>query len=99
MNRDKIRFVILKETDKGELFKSVSEENFDSLEIGFKWTEFVEQVNFLVREGYLTKPLYANNTIYYYNSTLTEKGEQYLERNKWYKKAYQTVKEIKDWIK
>ncbi|MFL0505531.1 YjcQ family protein [Ureibacillus sp. 179-F W5.1 NHS] len=98
MNKDKVRIVILKETEKGELFKNINENNFKELDLGFDWNVFNEEVNFLVRENYLTKPFYADNTIYIYNSKLTEKGEEYLEGSKWYKKLYQTVKEIKEWI-
>ena len=98
MNEEKIRFVILRETDKGTLFKNVNGDNFNELELGFSWEEFVDQVGFLVREGYLSRPLYADNTIYFYNSTLTEKGEKYLQENQWYSKAYRTAKEIKGWI-
>lgn len=67
--------------------------------MGFTWDEFVKQVGFLSREGYLTKPFYADDTIYIYNSVLTEKGEEYLKNNKWTSKMYRTVKEIKEWIR
>lgn len=98
MNTEKIRFVILKETEEGDLFDNVKEENFEKLDLGFGWVEFVEQVNYLVREKYLTRPLYAEDTIFYYNSMLTERGEIYLENNKFHKKAYKFAKEIKEWI-
>lgn len=98
MNKEKIRYVILKETEQGELFKNVSQANFEQLGLGFGWKEFEEQVYFLVREGYLTKPLYADNTIYIYSSTLTQKGEEYLKENKLGAKAYKYAKEIKEWI-
>ena len=98
MDKQKVRYVILKETESG-LLENVSEDNFIELDLGFTWDEFVNQVGFLVREGYLTKPFYADDTIYDYNSSLTEKGEHYLENNKWYKKAYSAAKEIKEWIK
>lgn len=99
MNKEKVRLVILKETNKGELFKNIDSEKFEKLDIGFTWNEFVEQVGYLVNEDYLTKPFYADDTIYYYNSNLTEKGETYLENHKWYKQMYTVIKEIKDWIK
>lgn len=98
MNNEKIRFVILKETQQQELFVNVSQENFNNLNLGFSWNEFEKEVAFLVREGYLTEPFGADNTIYYYNSVLTEKGENCLKNNTWYKKAYKTAKEIKKWI-
>jgi YjcQ protein len=99
MNKQKVRFVILRETEKDNLFNDVNEENFNKLDLGFEWREFEEQVKFLVRENYITRPLFADDTIYIYNSILTEKGENYLESNQWYKKAYRTAKEIKEWIK
>lgn len=98
MNKEKIRYVILKETEEGALFDNVKEDNFDQLDIGFGWSDFVEQVNCLVSEKYLTRPIYADDTIFYYNSMLTEKGETYLENNKLHKKAYKLAKEIKEWI-
>ena len=98
MKKEKIRFVILRETERGTL-KNISKDTFDPQIFGFSWEDFVDQVNFLSREGYITKPTYASGTIYFYGSVLTEKGEIYLENSKWYKKAYSTVKEIKDWIK
>lgn len=97
MNKDKIRFVILKETES-TLLENINKEKFNSLELGFEWTEFEQQVNFLVREQYITRPFYADNTIYLYNSSLTKKGEDYLEDNKWHKKAYGAAKEIKEWL-
>ncbi|MGW6233629.1 YjcQ family protein [Peribacillus butanolivorans] len=99
MNKEKIRIVILRETEKGELFKGVSEDSFSDLGLGFDWSEFNKQVGFLVSEEYLTKPMYASDTISYYNSVVTEKGENFLENNKWHKKGYRTIKEIRDWIK
>lgn len=99
MNKEKIRVAILQETEKGAIFKQVSEENFIDLDLGFDWFEFKNQVEFLVREGYLTKPFYADDTIYHYNSQITEKGENFLESSKWYKKLYNGAKEIKEWIK
>lgn len=99
MDKTKIRYLILKETEKGELFKGVSQENFQDLDLGFKWDQFTKQVEFLVSEGYLTRPFYASDIIYHYSSRVTEKGEQYIEENKWHKKAYRTLKEARDWIK
>lgn len=98
MNVEKIRLVILKETEDG-LLKNTSQGKFDSSLMGFDWETFVEQASYLSRKGYITKPQYADNTIYFYNSMLTDKGEEYLENSKWYRKVYNTVKEIKDWIK
>lgn len=98
MNKEKIRYVILKETEKGELFNSTDKSNFEQLDLGFGWEQFEEQVNFLVKEGYLTKPFYAGNTICIYSSKLTEKGEEYLNNNRLHVKAYKFVKEIKEWI-
>lgn len=98
MNKEKIRYVILKETEKDTLFNNVDKSNFEQLDLGFSWEQLEEQVNFLVRERYLTKPFYADDTIYYYNSKLTEKGEEYLNDNKLHVKAYKFAKEIKEWI-
>ncbi|MCM3257030.1 hypothetical protein M3664_04445 [Paenibacillus lautus] len=80
MNQAKIRYIILSETRKGELFKDIDEKRLKKLNLGFDWKQFEEQVAFLVRNGYITKPLYAGDTIYYYNSVLTEKGEKYIDK-------------------
>ncbi|GAA0387356.1 YjcQ family protein [Paenibacillus motobuensis] len=98
MNKEKIRFVILKETESGELFNNIDEEKLMQLDLGFNWKEFEDQVGYLVQAGYLTKPFYADDTIYYFNSVLTEKGEKYLKDNKLNKKAYRVAKEIKEWL-
>jgi c-di-GMP-binding flagellar brake protein YcgR len=92
-----MRYVILNEAN-GAL-KSVSEDTFNEELMGFSWGEFNEQVNFLVREGYTTKPPYGDDQIISYNVEVTEKGEDYLENNKWTSKAYKTAKEIREWIK
>ncbi|MCG7377403.1 hypothetical protein MH215_10385 [Paenibacillus sp. ACRSA] len=80
MNNEKIRYIILSETSKGELFKGIDAKGLERLNLGFDWKEFEVQVAFLVSEGYLTKPYYAGDTIYYYNSVLTEKGESYIKK-------------------
>ncbi|OAB32705.1 hypothetical protein PMSD_17195 [Paenibacillus macquariensis subsp. defensor] len=82
MNKDQIRFIILLETERGELFNNIDKEKLEKMNLGFSWKEFEEQVTYMVGESYLTKPLYGGDTICYYNSILTEKGENYIETNK-----------------
>lgn len=82
MNKEKIRYNILKETERGELFNNIDKEKLEKMNLGFGWKEFEDQVAYLVGEGYMTKPFYAEDTIYYYNSVLTNKGENYIESNK-----------------
>nr|WP_242647370.1 hypothetical protein [Latilactobacillus sakei]QWP89814.1 hypothetical protein GLDMNBAO_00026 [Latilactobacillus sakei]UMW90436.1 hypothetical protein GLDMNBAO_00026 [Latilactobacillus sakei] len=42
--------------------------------------EIINQINFLYREGYITKPTYGDNTIYSMAFVkITEKGEKLLE--------------------
>lgn len=99
MDKTKIRYIILKETEKGRLNESLSQENFQDLGLGFDWEQFSKQVSFLKDEKYLTPPRYGSNGIYRYISRVTEKGEQYIEENKWHKKVYTKAKNIRDWIK
>lgn len=99
MNKDKLRLVILKETENG-LLNDLDENSFKQEDVGFDWETFVEQVNFLVSEGYITSPCYDDyDNIIGYSSSLTEKGEKHLKNNIWYKKGYNVIKEIADLVK
>lgn len=99
MNEEKIRFSILRETGRNGVLKNIDQSKFETLDLGFTWDKFVEEVRFLNRRDYITKPLYVCDTVYLFDSVLTEKGDEYLENNKWYKKAYTAAKEIRDWVK
>ena len=93
MNKKKLRYAILKELDNGN--DNISEETF-----GITPEEFKKQVEFLYREGCLTKPFIADDIVYYIDSSyLTEKGENYVKENSKLLKVYKATKEIKDWIR
>lgn len=92
MDKRKIRYAILKELDKGNT--NLTEETF-----GVSSDEFLDQVTFLEREGYITKPMYASNIVYSMSMVkITEKGENYLEDNSALAKTYKVAKEIKSWL-
>ncbi|MFS0643751.1 YjcQ family protein [Siminovitchia sp. 179-K 8D1 HS] len=99
MNEEKIRIVILKESRPGGLLEYTNEDLFDSEILGFSWKKFVDQVNYLYANEYITKPPYGDGTIPEYASSVTEKGEEYLKNSRWINKLYKTAKEIRDWIK
>ena len=94
LEKKKLRYAILKEVDKGnKILKesdfSVSEENFD------------DATRFLTREDYLAGIFYADDRPQYFEGAayLTAKGENYLEENSNWGKAYRGLKEIREWIK
>ena len=96
-SKQKIRYMILKEI-KEENFKFLSEDRFLELNLGITWDAFVDQVRFLDREGYITKPLYGDDTLYSLTSEITEKGENYLTENSTLSKFYKGLKEFKSWL-
>ena len=62
--------------------------------------EFLENLCFLDREGYITKSMYASNIVYRISlSRITEKGENYLEEKSKLSKGYKLAKGLRDWIK
>lgn len=94
VDKKKLRFAILKEIDNG----NASPDMYEEMEVDYKL--WLEQVNFLVREGYMNKPKYSSNKVYSFAFTrLTEKGEKYLEDNNKWRLAYKAIKEVRDWIK
>lgn len=96
-NKQKIRYMILKEIND-ENFKFLDEEKFLELDLGVTWDAFVDQVRFLDREGYITKPLYGDDSIYSLTSEITEKGENYLNENSTLSKLYKGLKEFRSWL-
>jgi hypothetical protein len=93
MDKKKLRYAILKKMDANEV--NVTADFF-----GVTEKEFFENVTFLDREGYITKPMYGSNMVYGMSqSRITEKGENYLEENSKLNKGYKLSKEIRDWIK
>lgn len=94
MNKQNLRYAILKEVDSGnnkltEIDFSVEEEVFD------------EAVRYLDREGYLSGLFYADNRPWMFGGAafITGKGETYLSDNSTWGKAYRGMKEIRDWLK
>ena len=93
MNKNKVRFVILKEIDNDNKFLSPNTLNIEE-------KVFEEQIRFLDREGLIKSVLYADDKVYSLNQvTLTIQGEIYLEQNAPMSKLYRGIKEIKDFIK
>jgi len=93
MDKKKLRYAILKELDK-------ENKNIDENYFGVSEDDYFEQVAFLSREDYITKPLFASNKVYSLHTVvLTEKGEDYLDENSEWSKFYSAAKEIRDWIK
>lgn len=94
MNKQKLRYAILKEVDK-------SNTQLTEVEFGVTGEEFNSAVMFLTREGYLIGVHYADDRpwLYKIGPELTEKGEKYLKDNSVLSKSYKGLKEIRDWLK
>ena len=63
--------------------------------------EFDDAIRFLSREKYLLGAFWADNRAHIFKTgpTLTEKGEQYLRENSGLNKAYNGLKEIREWLR
>ncbi|MBM4763477.1 YjcQ family protein [Bacillus sp. B15-48] len=94
MNKDKLRYAILKEIDNGN--KALTEDDF-----AVTADQFDDAVRFLNRENYLKGFFYADDRPQLFEGTayLTEDGETYLEKNSSFAKTYRGIKEIRDWLK
>lgn len=93
MNKEKLRYAMLKEIDKGNV--PLSEQDFNVEE-----DIFDEAAWFLQREGYLIGVGKGDDRAWIEIDTkLTEKGERYLKENSTLAKGYKGLKEIKAWIK
>lgn len=94
MNKEKLRYAILKEVHAGNT--PLTEEDFKVTE-----DEFDDAVGFLSREKYLLGDFWAGDRAHLFKigPSLTEKGEQYLRDNSGLNKAYNGLKEIRDWLK
>jgi aminopeptidase-like protein len=93
MNKDKLRYAILKEIEKGN-------RSFDFRDFGVDENLFEDQIRFLDNEGLIRGVFYADNKPYSISLVeLTLKGEKYLEENSTLAKTYKGLKEIRDWLK
>ncbi|SIT91619.1 YjcQ family protein [Edaphobacillus lindanitolerans] len=94
MDTKKLRYAILREVDSGN--SALTEKDFDVAE-----DDFDEAIRHLDREGYLVGIFYADDRPQLFEGTarVTERGEEYLEENKSWKKLYKGLKEIRDWLK
>ncbi|QCT03834.1 hypothetical protein E6C60_3123 [Paenibacillus algicola] len=94
MNKDKLRYAILKEVNEGNT--PLTEEDFDVSE-----GEFDDAVNFLSREKYLTGLFWADDRphVNKIGPEVTERGENYLKENSMLSKTYRGLKEVREWIK
>src|SRR5699024_185276 len=94
VNKEKLRYAILKEIYKGN--NKLSENDFSITE-----EQFDEAIRFLHREKYLSGIFYADDRPWLFEGTvyLTEKGEKYLKENKSFSKLYKGLKEVREWLK
>ena len=94
MNKQKLRYAMLKEVEKGK--EEVSAEDFE-----ISHDDFAEQAMFLKREGYITSYCKADNMIWLVKGVtrITQAGENYIQENSTIGKSYKVAKEIRDWIK
>jgi len=94
MDKNKLRYAILKEISEGNT--PLTEQDFEVIE-----NEFDEAVRFLTREKYAEGIYYADDrpVLNKIGPIATEKGERYLSENSTLSKAYKGLKEIKSWIK
>lgn len=93
MDKSKLRYAILKQIDDG----NADTKMYEVFEVSHE--EWFKQIGFLDREGYITQPMYGDNSVYSFAFTeLTEKGEKYLHDNSKWVKAYGLAKEVRDWI-
>ena len=91
MDKKKLRYAILKTLEENKDPFIVLESDEIAKEDIFKQGKFLDQ------ESYITKNTYASNTIYWWGE-LTEKGEEFLEENSTFAKAYSVAKEIREWL-
>lgn len=93
INKKNLRYAILKDIDNEKL-------TLDSFKnYGVSKSYWTNQMNFLVREKYISKPVYGNDQIVFVKDVnLTEKGEDFLEDNSKLANGYKAAKEIRDWI-
>lgn len=94
MDKQKLRYAILREIDKNNM--PLTEKDFAVSEF-----EFDNAVDFLINEEYLTGILYSDDRpeVNKIGPKLTEKGEKYLKENSVLGKTYKGLKEIRDWIR
>lgn len=94
MNKKRLRYAILKEVDEGNTKLKSEDFKIDD-------ETFYENINFLVRENYLSGIPYGSNIPMTFIGTayLTEKGENYLKENSALSKLYKGLKEIVSFIK
>ena len=45
MDKSKVRYVIIKETDIGGVLRGIGKEEFEQLDLGFSYEEFESQVD------------------------------------------------------
>lgn len=94
MNKEKLRYAILKEVSNGNT-------ELTEAELQVTAEDFDEAVNYLVREGLLKGVQYNDNRphLYAIGPVLSGLGESYLKENSSWSKLYKGLKEIRDWLK
>lgn len=93
MNKEKLRYAILKEIEKGN-------RSFSHADFGVEDAVFHDQIRYLDREGLITGVFYADDIPYsLIGVEITSAGEDYLKQHNAWAKAYRGLKEIRDWLK
>lgn len=92
MNRRKIIYSILREIDKGEKEPKAIDYDLDDY-------KFQEIVIMMQEEGLIKNAAFASSITWLNVASITMDGLDYLEENSGWSKAYNTAKEIRDWVK
>ena len=91
MKIKRLLYVFLRKLEKaeGKRFELTGKD------LGVTEEELHDVIRFADKEGYVTKPLYADNRPYYYESIrLTMKGTEFLEQNSLLAKTYRGLKHV-----
>jgi hypothetical protein len=92
MNRRKIIYSILREIVKGEKEPKAAD-------YGLTDIQFQEIVMMMQDEGLIKNAAFASTITWLNTATITLRGLDYLDENSAWAKAYNTAKEIREWIK
>ncbi|WP_157685614.1 YjcQ family protein [Paenibacillus donghaensis] len=68
-------------------------------DLGLTREEFVQVAKIIKQEGYIDNVGIAATIVFLNNCNVTMKGHEFLESNSTWAKAYQGLKEIRDWLK
>lgn len=98
MNREKIKYSILKEIEKGESIPKYEDYGISKEEFG----EIVELIieDELIKDGEVKRMGIGSKVGYVFlaKARLTSKGYQYLKENSAWSKTYKGLKEVREWL-